>query len=747
MKRREFLMTPALGTLLPTALNNLDPFHSDSIEQPQSAADWRKFRQRLHQDFETYVPGVEYFILGNGDIQAVVQYMPDRSDERPMTYLGLTLMDSERFARKWSTFLFHPERGFERSMMSVALGGKSYAPTPETFKEISWRYPDGVPAVTLEWTAGACAVREEFAVPSEMKYLFRRVFLTNTSTDAIDPKVFLQLVPSFTMFDEIGINEKERSVEAIGFAFMKLYALEKEVATAGRYDLIVTPGPLAPAATREIVFVYQLEPGKGSITMEKYRAQWRATSRYWAAKHSLVTGDPLLDHLFATSRSGLKAHLSRTGKRDSGMWMYNMEWVRDDMMVMLGLLHAGFFHEARTLLIKTLERSVGADGRTIESSRWFGYELTEIDQNGELLYGIWAYFCWTGDRELVNKYWKRISSVADFPIQEFFWDKSAKMLHSKREFWERGGDGFGVEDGFELTYQFWVAIGLEKIAEVAGVLGDRAAAKRWIAAARDMRSGMLEDPTYRLVENGVLIKRRTRDGRWQRYMIPANRASMPPGSPIATNEKPECDPDTASALPIAFEMVDPQSDLARATLQSLESLWNQHWTIGGYSRYNTSSEPDPPAPWALTTIFMARAYVEAGNDEKVWRALRWLGDIHGGKAGAWFERYGPSITPPAPPVCIIGWPWAEMSMLFVHHIAGIRPGIDRLVIRPRLIKGISTLRTTQTVRAADIELTVRTGAGKQRAAVNGKKVEMKDGKMEIPYPKPGVTEKIEIELE
>ena len=110
MKRREFLET----------------------RSPNNA----EFPQKLHQDFVTYVPGIEYYMLGNGDIQAVLQYCPDRCGARPQSFLGLTLMDAERFARKWSTFLFHPETGFERTMVRVNLEGSEFSASPESFKSV-----------------------------------------------------------------------------------------------------------------------------------------------------------------------------------------------------------------------------------------------------------------------------------------------------------------------------------------------------------------------------------------------------------------------------------------------------------------------------------------------------------------------------------------------------------------------------------------------------------------------------------
>ena len=304
------------------------------------------------------------------------------------------------------------------------------------------------------------------------------------------------------------------------------------------------------------------------------------------------------------------------------------------------------------------------------------------------------------------------------------------------EFWERR-DSFGVEDGYELVYQFWVAFGLENAADLADAIG-AGEGKRWRNTSAAIRSAMLSHPKFSLVEDGHLIKRRTRDGRWQQFMIPSDRKAMPPGSPLATEEKPACEPDSSNVLPIVFGMVPPGSELARATLRHCEQLWNQRWDFGGYSRYNVSSEPDPPAPWPIASLFMARAYVETGDSEKVWRVINWLRQIHGGLSGGWFERYGPSITPPAPPVCLVGWNWAEITMLLVHHIAGVRPNLSNLVIRPRLIKGLDSIAGTIRVRGHQLDLSVKRGDGEATAEVNGTRTPVHDGAIAVKYPaKPG----------
>ncbi len=91
MKRRDFLQTSAFGMLFSAgAVHDLlgrRLLREDApAGQPPQGAQTQpagRFEQRLHQDFVTFVPGIEYFFLGNGEIQAAVQYSPDRSGELP----------------------------------------------------------------------------------------------------------------------------------------------------------------------------------------------------------------------------------------------------------------------------------------------------------------------------------------------------------------------------------------------------------------------------------------------------------------------------------------------------------------------------------------------------------------------------------------------------------------------------------------------------------------------------------------
>jgi hypothetical protein len=193
-----------------------------------------------------------------------------------------------------------------------------------------------------------------------------------------------------------------------------------------------------------------------------------------------------------------------------------------------------------------------------------------------------------------------------------------------------------------------------------------------------------------------------------------------------------CDPDTSSALPIAFEIVDPHGDVARKTLDSLEVLWNQGWNSGGYGRYHVTSEPDSPGAWPFSSLFVARAYCEAENYDKVWRVLRWLNNLQGGNGGAWFEFYGNRPTPPLPPVGIVVWTWAEIVMLLLHHIVGVRPRPGTITVRPRLLSGLNDINADLLVHGSRLQIRVIRDAQKQFALVDGKRKDLVNGSLKLP---------------
>jgi hypothetical protein len=124
--------------------------------------------QSLHPDFETTLPETDYFFLGTGKIQAAIQW----SRHPGATTLGLLISDPEHFARKWSTHLFHPEYGLEKTMLTVILDGVRYQPDEMT--KAVW-FPGDRPGVTVLWNAGDVSVIENFWVGFGEPVLFREI--------------------------------------------------------------------------------------------------------------------------------------------------------------------------------------------------------------------------------------------------------------------------------------------------------------------------------------------------------------------------------------------------------------------------------------------------------------------------------------------------------------------------------------------------------------------------------------------
>ncbi len=273
----------------------------------------------------------------------------------------------------------------------------------------------------------------------------------------------------------------------------------------------------------------------------------------------------------------------------------------------------------------------------------------------------------------------------------------------------------------ELAHQLYVSIGLGQAAELAEVLGHKEDAQRWKSESLRLRNALLADDRFALIEDGCLIKRRLVDGEVQREVVASTDAGLPEGIPLFEDGPHLLDPDTSTLYPITLEFIDPKSKLARTTLDAIEPLWNQTWEDGGYSRYNVTSEAGAAAPWPITSMIVAQAAFEVGLDERVWRVLRWMGETPGARAGAWLEFFGWWPAPPYPQVGVIPWTWAEVLRFFVHHLLGVRPKLDRLELRPRLLEGQARMQTSIRIREYVVHLSVRRALEGEEASyrVNG----------------------------
>jgi hypothetical protein len=221
---------------------------------------------------------------------------------------------------------------------------------------------------------------------------------------------------------------------------------------------------------------------------------------------------------------------------------------------------------------------------------------------------------------------------------------------------------------------------------------------------------MLARPAWALCDARGFIKRRALDGTVQEALTPRPDAGLPAGVPLASDRPHLLNPDTSCVLPIAFGLVDASSSLAVASLNAIEPLWNQEWDGGGYGRYHAGSEPDSPGAWPFASVFVARALVQAGDSARAWRILRWLASTDGSAAGAWFEYNGPRIAPPFPQVGIVPWTWAEIVILFVQHVLGIRPEADGIRVTPRLLAGMRSVDARIPIRRGWLNIELRADA-------------------------------------
>ncbi|MDZ7333002.1 MAG: hypothetical protein ONB13_12685 [candidate division KSB1 bacterium] len=597
-------------------------------------------------DVRTRLARVNYFFLGNGHIQAAVQFAPAGEGTR----LGLLIMNPDRLGKKRQALTMHPTSGLQQTMLQLAAEGNDERLDPQSL-QANWHLDFGIPAVEAKWKSRNFQVIEHFYCPDQFTpVLVRAIRVTNISGYELNVSL------------KTGVLDQEIGLEA----------------------------KLQPNETRQLWMSYTLEQN-GSAVRVKLGDHWPISAEarsYWERTAQFDSNSELLNHYFQSAKVQQATTISSRAVVDASIWQYNGEWVRDHSMMAIGLMLAGHHDLARHLLTRLFSDFVTEQGDTVDSSQKRHLDEVELDQNGILIYALKQYVAWTGQTDLVRELWDRIKIAIEFPLQNYFRHEPSGLLMNQREYWERHRI-HGIETGMELAYQFWVSMGLAAAADLARLIHRHADAERWAREAERIKQAMLADARFKLSDHRGLIKRRKADGTIQETITALPEAQLPNEVPLAGPGVHWLNPDTSSALPIAFGFIDPGSPLSEATMNNLETLWNQSWQLGGYGRYHVSSEPDSPGPWPFASLFMARAYVEMAHYDRVWRILNWLDTLPGSRSGSWFEFYGPRLAPPFPQVGITPWTWAEMLMLLVHHIIGLRPELSWFWLRPRLLPGLN----------------------------------------------------------
>ena len=116
-----------------------------------------------HTDVRTVLKDVSYFFLGNGLIQAVVQFSPQCEG----TPLGLMIMNPDLFCKKRDTLTFHADTGLENTR--ITLEDESYRIPAESSPKnlhVSWVPGAEIPQVLAKWEEDDLEISELFYCPS-----------------------------------------------------------------------------------------------------------------------------------------------------------------------------------------------------------------------------------------------------------------------------------------------------------------------------------------------------------------------------------------------------------------------------------------------------------------------------------------------------------------------------------------------------------------------------------------------------
>lgn len=651
-----------------------------------------------HPDVRTTLEGVSYFFLGNGLIQAAIQFAPGGEG----TPLGLIIMNPEKLAAKRHALTCDPEQGLRPTQFEIRDTGCGTEHRPDNLT-VRWSEKSIVPSVVARWTGKGISVSERFYCPNRSEAdLVREVNIRNGTGFRTDLDVSTA-VPSGRISRRLSISAGE------SVSLTLLYTLSKK---GDKVELSEIDHP-----------------------PELHEAQC-----YWRISSRLSFSNPLLNHYFRSSCAQLPAVISQSGVVDASIWQYNREWVRDHSFMALGLTLSGHHELAGTVLQRLLNDFISDEGASMDSSEIRDYDEVELDQGGVLLYALLKYVHWTGDRDIIRRNWRRIEKTAEFPLKTIFRHEASGMLFNRRDFWERHA-AHGIMPGLELMYQAFPVIGLRAAISLARIAGKGDKTEYWELESSKLKRAVLDHPEYALLDDRGFIKRRALDCSIEETITPGQDSGLPREVPLAKDMVHYLNPDSASAMLIAYGFIPPDSELAGKTLNNLESLWNQAWKGGGYGRYNITSEPDSAGPWPFASLYIARAYAEMGDYGKVRRVLDWLSRLTGAASGSWFEMYGQRIAPPYPQVGVTPWTWSEMIMLLVENLLGIKPNGKTISFRPCVFPGLERVKGSLPFREhrIDLDINLDPTSALRSVQINGSTVKSSSGEFCMEYHDEDIT--------
>ena len=675
---------------------------------------------------QSYFFGRDYFLLRSGDAKMVIQC--DKADVGPaFTYLLFDATESAQTSRKEKAFNYSPGKGFASSALEVIM--KNYSFTALGHNTLTrWTVENGIPSVEATWWASGIKVREVITPQSTNGVFKRNITLESADLVAEDTvRLRLSLYAAATIAkDRVMVVSQPLVAMALSIKGTDPVSFSESKENIEIGPLLLKPGEKKTIETYLILEI----PGSNEQKLFSKAAsveQWigkdqKTTSERWKFSNTITTKDEVIQNLHDNCRFILPAYVSDNGRMDAGVFEYGNQWVRDGSNTTLGMIHIGEFELARAMLDHMLKNMILDNGTTMIAGGFDDPDREQFDQMGEFMHVMKSYVDWTGDVSLITENREKLIAMIERPLHPSFRD-STGMVHNKREFWERT-----FNDAYELAYQVWVIQGLNDAADLAGFLKADSKAGLWRNEAGKIKKAMLSHPKMKLIDNGHLIKRRNISGEIA-DLIKFN--GWMDGAPAKVESYSRLMPDATMALPSAMNLIDPKSALSVNTLNELEKLWNERWFMGGYDRYNTSSQGDQPGPWTFATTFILRGQHEAGLLDRSRRSLEWLYNNAGGRTGAWFEEI-PVIRSQAFSSGLIPWTSAEVSYFIVHHLLGIKFKGGAMTIKPALYKTTAPIKAELRYLTGRFNVDIDSNGAVDYAMVNGVKVmPNKDGAIEI----------------
>ncbi len=675
---------------------------------------------QLRYNTQTFLYGRNHFFLRSGRALMVIQ--SDRVDVGPaINYWLFDAGNPKQSGKKVHAFNFNPQTGnvFTSTLQVILKDVPFMAFGQET--KVHWVEENGIPLVEGIWWADGVRVSERFIGLPE-KETFQRSILLEGADLSGEVEINLRLNMPFgncKINDQVILGQAGDANVAITVSPTE-YPLQLDT-TEGFIEI----GPIKINPNQKIkINSYlllslpaesqnseQIVRRAQTLVKENGASDLERAKQKWASMTTVHTKDKVVQEIYDHARFSLDNFATEEGRINAGYLQYNSEWIRDGSNTALGALMSGNFEMARAMGNHMLSEMITEAGVTMIGGGFANPDREQLDQMGEMLHFLRCYVDWTGDESLIRQNRTKILAMIERPLNPVFLDQTG-MVHNRREFWERTFD-----DAYELIYQTYVIIGLREASKLAPLLEAEDRVEDWQKTADSMLEAMLLHPDKALVHDKRLIKRRNVTGEIADYF--SGYAGYVYDCPQTVTFHHRLLPDATQALPIAFRVIDPQSEMARNTLGDLEKLWNARWFSGGYCRYNSSSEPNQVGPWAFATSFIMRGQHEARLFERSRRSLEYLYSIPGGRTGAWFEEI-PATRGASKWDGIIAWSTGEMTLFVIRHYLGIRFEGEELVIQPALYPNSPSVMADLRIRNGRLRLDIEGSGSIKKAIVNGK---------------------------